>query len=231
MPSAAFVEFESNRLGEVKALALLDPSRTKGADADVQRVNAVNRGSAVLLAAHLQGFLEDLVVEAIDWLNRSDLVKSEVPPKLMAAHVERHLGEVVSRTELVDRLSRVERLFDSHELYWTDCGVAPDKLDAEAVTRHIGNPWPKVIKWAVVLLGGDDPFDDPALNDPKELQRRLGELVGKRNDIAHGSGAPPLTSTQIDQFMTAAKDIARAVDDQIGDLVQSVCRMKTRPWP
>jgi hypothetical protein len=231
MPSAAMRRLETERLPEVRALTQLDPTRTKGARGDPLRVNAVNRGAAVLLSAHLQGFLEDLVVEMIDTLNSSGRMKSEMPPTLMAVHLERHLADLTKPTELIDRLTRVERLFDQHGFYWDDCAIEAGMLDAGAVTRLIGNPWPGVMKRVMRIFGGEDPFNDPSLSDPRDVERRLKELVGKRNDIAHGSGEPPVTYEQIDRYIDASKTVARVLDDQGARLLQQACGLSTRPWP
>jgi hypothetical protein len=230
MPSAALSVLYASRLPEVRVLLQLDPTRSRGARGDRARTNAVNRGAAVLLAAHFQGYLEELMVEVVDQFNLADLDKWDVPQALMAAHIERHLGDLASPSELVDRLQRIEKLFETRKLYWTDCRVGTHGLDSEAVTRHISNPWPGVIKRCFRLAGGDDPFSDPELDDPKLIERRVRELVGKRNEIAHGTGAPSLTAEQLDGYLDAVQTLARALDDQAARLIQETCGLKTRPW-
>lgn len=66
MSSQSFQDL-STRLAEVISLSQADPARTS--DFTQARLSgAINRAGIVLLSAHLEGYLEDVIVEAMDSL-------------------------------------------------------------------------------------------------------------------------------------------------------------------
>src|SRR4051812_6160054 len=69
VPSPALISLRESRLAEVRALLSLRPKRAPGNAVSVAAADAVNRASVVVLVAHLEGFVEDLIDDAIDALN------------------------------------------------------------------------------------------------------------------------------------------------------------------
>lgn len=85
MTSAALSDLGA-RLDEVRILAAQDPSRINPS-AVSPLSGPVNRASLVLLTAHLEGFLEDLVTECLDNMVTNSPEVENLPLLLRAIHV------------------------------------------------------------------------------------------------------------------------------------------------
>ncbi len=228
MSSAALKDL-AGRLAEVQLLARLDPAR-RGDTSQAPLSNAVTRASLVLLSAHLEGFLEDVVTEALDALVANAPVVDELPLLLRAIHVEEHLRGIEPIKDRNARAPRIAALFvEEGELWRAGGALKPGMVRHRTVCSEMDNPGSRQVRQFLELLGvdiaahlGDEGSD--------ALLGQIDGLVGRRNAIAHGEATSKATFTDVDVYLQTVEELARHVDEAIAQSIRRVCRLKTLPW-
>src|SRR5262245_26440103 len=81
--------------------------------------NALTRACILLLSAHLEGYLEDLVTEALDLLVHHATIVEDLPLLLRAIHVEEHLRGIEVLQDRNARATRIESMLATETTLWT----------------------------------------------------------------------------------------------------------------
>jgi hypothetical protein len=112
MAGRALVQLHT-RLAEVRALQTLNPVRAGSlprSTSDALASSAVNRGSVVLLCGHLEGFVEDLLLESVDDLVNAGLAGARIPRGMKFRHAVgeiRALSEITDATRFIDGMNHL----------------------------------------------------------------------------------------------------------------------------
>jgi hypothetical protein len=226
----ALETLRSQRLGEIRALLSLRPKRQLLRRQRNNIADAVNRACVVVLVAHLEGFVEDLVGDVIDELDKLGPATVDVPTILLAAHV---IGEVELIAEMTDRERRarkIEELFRTHSGMWLDTRLARGRLRATPIAADLSNPGGKEIARVLGLLGMRDVFASMVLPDGADPEKRMNELVGIRNSIAHGGGGPAIGDDQTDEYVRSVEAVGEGLERAAASHVQTICRSPSLPW-
>jgi hypothetical protein len=226
MPSGALLSLLTVRLAEVRELVNLRPADLPPAVAG-PRV-AVNRAAVVLLCAHLEGFLEDVVGELVDQLNSSAPRVEDIPLRLRAAHVTGEIDAIAEMTDAASRAQRIERLFRDHGDLWL-AETLISQLRVETITTGMSNPGASEINRLFLSVGLDNILDEVTLTDGSDPVRRVNEFVGVRNSIAHGEDTK-VTDDQVDRYVDAVECLGRDLDAVVARHVQSITGRRTLPW-
>jgi hypothetical protein len=226
MPSAALLSLLTVRLAEVRELVNLRPTDQPPAAAGSR--GAVNRAAVVLLCAHLEGFLEDLVGELIDQLNASAPRVADVPLRLRAAHVTGEIDAIAAMTDAASRAERIERLFRDHgDLWLADTLIF--QLRVEKITADMSNPGASDVNRLFLSVGIENALDEVTLSDGGDPVKRVTEFVGVRNSIAHGEDTK-VTDDQVERYVDAVECLGRDLDSAVARHVQSITGSPTLPW-
>lgn len=97
------------------------------------------------------------------------------------------------------------------------------------VSGGLSNPGGKEIARVLGLLGMTDVFAGISLPDGADPEKRMNELVGIRNSIAHGGGAK-VSDLQADEYLRSVEAVGEGLDLAGAGYVQLVCRTPTLPW-
>jgi hypothetical protein len=227
--SQALAALLQQRLDEVRLLVRLRPVRRRFRRSDARTGDAVNRACVVVLTAHLEGFIEDLVIDMIDFLNQSTPATQDLPAVLLAAHVIVEIDEIAQIQDSDKRATRIDQLFRLHAPLWLDQRMTSGRLRAESITSGLGNPGAKEIARVLGVLGLSDVFSTVRLPDGADPEKRINELVGIRNSIAHGGG-PSVRDEQLETYVIAVESVALALDQAAAAHLQAMCRIPARPW-
>lgn len=218
------------RLDEVRLLTGQDPERV-GRAPNRSLSNALSRSCLVLLSAHLEGYLEDVAVEAIDYLTSEAVAVERLPLLFRALHAEEHLRDLEPMKDRNARAPRIERLFAEESALWgVGMSLAPGMVRAVTVCAEMDNPGSKEIKRFLQLIGVDDIDDYLSVSGAPGLLGQVNGLVAKRNAIAHGELSALATYGDVDNYVTLVDDLARHVDRAIAFAVQSTCQTAITPW-
>ncbi len=170
MASSALLELREQRIPEVRSLLALRPTRQLSDASAVRGADAVNRASVVVLTAHLEGYVEDLVSDVVDELNRKQPVTADIPLVLLAEHVTKELDTIADMQDRDKRAHRVATLFRGQSMLWLDPHLSRGALDANAITAGLSNPGAKEIGRVFGLLGMTSVFSSIELSDGASCQ-------------------------------------------------------------
>jgi hypothetical protein len=229
MTSTALADLEV-RLNEVRLLAQMDPRRRE-VNSKAPVSNAVNRACLVLLCAHLEGFLEDLVVEALDTMAQLRTPVAQLPMALRALHVEEHLRRIEPLKDRNARAPHIERMFQIEASLWErGACLTVSMLRPKTVCAEMSNPGSKQVRRFLSILDVDISqfLRDEGATD---LLGRIDGLVSRRNAIAHGDLSTNATFIDVDLYIELVRRIADAAEAATASTVQRICGLNQLPWP
>lgn len=228
MSSPAFGDL-SSRIHEVRVLADLDPGRAGGSGAFPQS-SAINRACLVLLCAHLEGYLEDVAVSALDVVGGHGIRVDALPLLLRALHAEEHLKSIEGVQDVHARAPRIMKMFkDESPLWATGQVLTTSMLRPRTVCAEMSNPGSREVRQFLELIGVK--IDEHLTAAGKTvLLDRVNGLVARRNAIAHGDIGSSATSQDVDTYIQLINDLASEIDQAVSKALQSMCAMPTLPW-
>jgi len=190
----------------------------------------VNRACLVLLSAHLEGFLEDLVVEALDALVQNGARVERLPLLLRAIHAEEHLRAIEPMKDRNARAPRIGKLFSAESPMWvTGTIVQRQMVRQKTVCSEMENPGSREIRQFLALVGVDIAHFLESRGAMFALSRIDG-LVGRRNAIAHGEASTSATFKDVDGYLSNVEELSQHIDAAVADTVKGICLAMTLPW-
>jgi hypothetical protein len=229
MAAPALDALRRQRLTEVTRLLGLRAKRQLLRRRTNAIADAVNRACVVVLVAHLEGYVEDLVGDIVDELDVQGPATEDVPRILLAAHVAPEVEAIADITDRVKRADRIDRLFQNHSRMWLESRIARGKLQAAVITSDLGNPGAKEIARVLGLLGMSNVFERMQLPDGADAEKRVNEIVGIRNSIAHGGDAS-VGDQQVTEYVRSVEAVGVGLERAAASYVQQICRTNALPW-
>jgi hypothetical protein len=128
------------------------------------------------------------------------------------------------------RASRTRELFVAHAPLWLDANLGPGRLSAGIIAANLDNPGARQVARVLGLLGMNDVFANVELPDAADPTKRLNEMVGVRNSIAHG-GFPSVGDDQAWDYVNSVEAIGDGLEQEVARHIQMLCRLKALPRP
>lgn len=228
--SRAFSELLENRREVIQLLrAVPDPIEQMRSKQRTALANALCRGSVVLLCSHLEGYIESLVVECVDAINANSLQVGLLPMELRIVQMEQPLRSA-HEAQNQRKLEAIRNLFSNYAWLGDDRSVT-QVLASEPITRKFSNSSPKEIRKLFSFFGIPDVIGSALALDTGpnigQVERKVAELVDKRNIIAHNAMALIVTPQQLPEYLRASVRFACYLDIAVGQGVQRL----TQQWP
>jgi len=229
VPSTALTDFQ-RRLLEVNSLLAADPTRTGKIPLNPELTGAINRASVVLICSHIQGYVEDLIAELADAIAAGAPVIQPIPVGLIDVHITSLLADIVASTGQ-RREGAIRRLVDEVAPRWSaGTAITPGLLDTQMIISDFGNPWPTQIRRVFRRFGITDIFRTIAPQRHHVLTQVLDEIVGKRNEIAHGRLSVSSTRADVQRYKRTAATVCERIDRHTARHVKAICRTQSLPW-
>jgi hypothetical protein len=217
-------------IAEISALQRANPTPQQGGGfTRPEIVRAVGRAEVVLLSSHLERYLYALNEEAIDCILLQGPIAIRLPDEIRLLHA-RDVVDELARTQWKNRAAQLRKYSEIEANLW---------LDDEPV-RHFEPP--RLMTWmkaptvdAMVRLfrmwGIGDIFASITRTPVarKRLRLRIGELVEKRNNIAHGDLRVEATYLDVAQYRSAAKTFCERADRKMARCVSRMAECAL-PW-
>lgn len=178
------------------------------AAADDERNNAVRRAAVVLLVSHFESFLRAIAVDFVDALGSGVLESRVLPIGIRELHTIPRMQEILASNDLKQRQSLLKKL-DEVSVLWKDTAKpSPGTLSADKLAREVTSANADKIDNLFKLMGNSSRVCDGDIDyvgeDEECLSRniRLGltDVVGCRNDIAHGDVSRKPTREDLDRY-------------------------------
>jgi hypothetical protein len=217
------------RIAEVRALQSLDPTPPNALPtSQLDRIasEAVIRASIVLLCAHLEGYVEDLFLESLDFLSGARLEHRWVPLALKFQHARKPVEDLALIRDPEKFVAAYVRLTKTNSPLFSGQRLAPGCLETERLRASFASPTPTKIAslFAVLGLAKKDVLTGcfPSSRIAALVNRSLASLVEVRGAIAHGEMSSSATQRDVSRYSSAVRffgarlDLAVAL--QLGEL-------------
>jgi hypothetical protein len=216
-------------LAEIRALQRANPSPQQGSGLKrPEVVRAIGRSEIVLLSSHFERFLYALNEEAVDSVCRSTVTSDSLPELLRLEH-SRYAIDSIFATAWEKRGAVLSRYSADEADLWTP-GAPVRILDPSRILTWMKSPEPKNLIRYFRIWGIKDIFAEITRKPVTSaaLRLRLGELVNKRNNIAHGDFSAEATYLDIVQYVSAVKIFCSRSDARLAKQLGVI--MGNKPW-
>ena len=128
-------------LAEVSTLCTLAARREKeDAIKHGLEINALCRGSIILLSGRLEGYIREVTEVALDAMHEKAVPRTDLPLRLYY-HISKHIINRIRDTSDPDGIGENIFKFINDELpYWSREGPFPRRIDTEKYSRGFANP-------------------------------------------------------------------------------------------
>jgi RiboL-PSP-HEPN len=220
----AFVE----ALEEVRDLERADPTPPGEPPVDPEVTRVVGRASVVLLSSHLERYIRAVNQEAATVVNSVGPRGTRLPTKLRLLHSRTSMDSMLV-TEWERRETQLQAFIESDGWLWNESLSGP--LTHDWLLSWMKAPTPKNLVRYYRYWGINNIFSaiTRAVHTRTELWLKLEELVGKRNNIAHGDPSTEATAADIDSYRMAARRFCERSDKQLARALKRILACPL-PW-
>lgn len=229
MPSKALDGLLSG-LDEIDAMQRANPSPQEGGGLTKPSVvRALGRAEVVLLSSHFERYLYALNEEAVALILANAVQARSLPEEIRLLHVRAPL-EVLAQTSWDRRADKLRDFSQAEAEIWDDDAVIR-YIDPERLLTWMKAPNCKAVVRLFKMWGVPDIFTAVTRSkvNRQALWLRIGELVDKRNNIAHGDLTVEARYLDVVQYRASVKKFCMSADKQ---MAVALVRMLgcPRPW-
>lgn len=181
----------------------------------------------MLLVGHLERYVRAVNEEAVAFLNDSSAPSAALDELIRLRHARRAIDEL-AQTQWHHRANSLASLFEGNAWLWT--GGTAGELSHERLIDWMKSPNPKSLVKYYRGWGVHDVYESitRAQHTRQDLRLRIGEVVDKRNAIAHGDASVQATPSDV---LTYRRAIRRFVDRCDRLLARRLARITGLPPP
>jgi hypothetical protein len=216
-------------LAEIRALQRANPSPQQGSGLKrPEVVRAIGRSEIVLLSSHFERFIYALNEEAAASVCEATVLSGALPELLKLEH-SRHAIDSIFATSWERRGPALQRYSADEAGIWSP-NAAVITLDAARLLTWMRAPNPRNVIRFFQIWGIKDIFSEITRKKVTyaALRLRLGELVEKRNNIAHGDFTTEATYLDIVQYVSAVKTFCTRADARLAKQLNTI--IGSVPW-
>lgn len=178
-------------------------------------INALCRGSVVLLSAHLEAYVRRLGELALDSMSVRSVPRTTVVPQ-MFYHMSQDLLADVRRAEAPEKVAeRVFAFLQSDLPLWSKTGPFPEPISVDRFNRGFANPAFRRVKKYFRRFGYSDYGGDLAVRlggDFLPTTNMVDQLVDARNKIAHGDPTASKTPAEVSEMIRLIRLFSSTTD-------------------
>jgi len=218
--SDAYRAFTS-RLGEVHLL------RTKAEQQErhdpignADEINALCRGSIVLLCSHVEAYIKELGELTLDRFYKNGITRDSLSERLFY-HISKDVVDEIKDTSGSDAIAKKLFVFVNNDSeFWSKNGPFPKQIPSERFNKGFSNPAFKKVRGYLARFGYDKFKNDLDVKLGAKAQptiNMLNHLVTTRNNIAHGDPTATKTPQDLKDMINVVVLFCRTTDQVFGD--------------
>lgn len=178
-------------------------------------INALCRGSIVLLSAHLEAFIKELGELALDSMHQKCVPRSAVASRFFYHLSKQIINEIQGASDQDKIADKVFSFIQNDLTYWSKTGPFPYALPTDQFNKGFSNPAYDKIKSYFNRFGYSEYQRDLGYalraQYPSSINM-VDHLVDTRNKIAHGDPAATKTPNEVRDMVTIIRKYCAATD-------------------
>lgn len=178
-------------------------------------INALCRGSIVLLSSHFEAFIKELGELALDSIHSKQIPRDNIDSRLYYHISKNFFDELRDTTDPQKITLKIFDFMQSDISYWSRTGPFPQPIPVDRFNKGFSNPGFKKISDYFKRFGYD--------NYTSDLKRQLrglyqptinmvDHLVHTRNKIAHGDPMATKTPSEVKDMKTIIQKCCAETD-------------------
>ena len=204
------------KLSEVNTLRSLACNREKRDPINSRdEINALSRGSIVLLCSHLEAYIKELGEIALDSMHTKSIPRTRLSSKIYY-HISKDLLDEIKSTSDPERIGdKIFKFLEDDLLYWSRDGAFPKPIPTDRFNKGFSNPAFEKIRRYMRRFGYDGYQGDLSQSLMGSYQPTINlvnHLVDTRNKIAHGDPQANKTPSDLSGMITTTMLFCRSTD-------------------
>jgi len=213
--TSAYSSFVS-RLPEVEMLRSAAGQKEKKDAVNLRHeINALCRGSLVLLCGHVEAYIKELGEIALDRLHSNSVPRRTISPRIYY-HISKDILDELKDTDDPEKITEKIFVFLQRDLpFWSQSGPFPQPISSDRFNKGFSNPAYTKVKAYFARFGYTQYSHDLATHlkgQYKPVTNMVNHLVHLRNRIAHGDPAATNTPADIRNVVALIRTYCRATD-------------------
>lgn len=207
-------------LGRLAEVDLLRRSAAKKERSDPigmrNEINALCRGSIVLLSSHVEAYIKELGETALEAFYHKAVDRNDMSLRTFY-HISKDVIDEIKDTS--DHTKLAEKVFDfitSDIPYWSKVGPFAAQVPSDRFNKGFSNPKFEKVKAYFNRFGYGDYKNDFYARlgaAAKPTENMLNHLVDIRNSIAHGDSSSTKTPSDLKEIISTISQFCRVTDD------------------
>jgi len=205
------------RLGEVEIFVRVASGLEKrNAVGARDEIRAYCRGAVVLLSSHIEGYVKDLGELILDRIHDRSVHRSRLVPRFFYEISKSRFDEIKDTADPAGIATKVFEFLANDAEIWDTTTPFPFPVPADRFLKGFSNPSvDKICAFAGRFGYGELRRDlrRSLKSDFLVYEAAINNIVGTRNNIAHGNLSANSTPSDVFLMVSRAKVFCREVDD------------------
>lgn len=204
------------RVGEVELLRNAAAQKERQDAVNLRNeINALSRGSIVLLSSHLEAFVKELGELALDSLTHNSISRSTLTDGFFYHLSKDFIDEIKDTSEAEKIGGKIFNFLGSDHALWSKVGPFPIQLPSDRFNKGFSNPSYQKIKSYFNRFGYSTFQRDLSARlrgDFLSVQNMIDHLVDVRNKIAHGDPTATKTPREVRDIVMIVRRFCQVTD-------------------
>ncbi len=191
-------------------------------------INALCRGSIVLLSSHVEAYIKEVGETALDEIFRRAVDRSAFAMQTFYHISKDVIDEIKDTSDHVKLADKVFSFISSDAVYWSKAGPLATAVQSDRFNKGFSNPKFEKVKAYFHRFGYSDyrfDFYTRLGADARPTENMLDHLVDIRNSIAHGDQSATKTPADLKDMISIVGKFCRTTDD----IFSTWCKRKFCP--
>ena len=191
-------------------------------------MNALCRGSILLLSSHVEAYIKELGEHTIDMMETKSTCRSCLAPQFFY-HISKNLVDNISSSSQPEKIAyNVFTFLEKKSDIWKSEGPFPYPVSTSCFNSSFSNPTFDKVNSYFRRFGYESykhDFKQALGRDANNTQNNLNQLVNLRNAIAHGDPSATKTPNEVKEAVIEIRKFCRVTDS----VFSSWCKQKLCP--